>query len=49
MGIEDDILRLLSQGYSPSDVIAQGFKKSTVYKVHSQFYQDPASTHKGAW
>lgn len=49
MGIEDDILRLLSQGYSPSDVITQGFKKSTVYKVYSQFYQDPTSTHKGAW
>ena len=49
MGIEDKILRLLTQGYSPTEVIEQGFKKSTVYKVFSQLQQNPASTHKGAW
>lgn len=33
MGIEDDILMRLQQGSTPSQLVAGGFRKSTVYKV----------------
>ena len=33
MGIEDDILMRLQQGATPSQLVANGFRKSTVYKV----------------
>lgn len=49
MGVEDDIRRLLTQGYSPSEIIAQGFKKSTVYKIHSELQFNSTSTYRGAW
>jgi len=46
---EEEIARLLHQGLSPIDVIRQGYKKSTVYKVYSKRSRDPSSTHKGNW
>ena len=36
MGIESEILSLLSQGYTPKQLIGMGYKKSTVYKVYSK-------------
>lgn len=49
MGVEDEILRLLSQGASPLEVIGKGYKKSTVYKVYTQLQHNPTSTQRGAW
>jgi len=49
MGIEDEIFKLLTQGYSPTEIINQGYAKSTVYKVYSNLQHDPSSTYKGSW
>jgi len=49
MGIEDEIANLLIQGFSPTEIIQQGYKKSTVYKVHATHQRDPSSTYRGNW
>lgn len=49
MGIEDEIRSLLGRGYSAQDVIRQGFRKSTVYKVYSTLVADAVPVSPPAW
>jgi hypothetical protein len=49
MSIEDDIARRLLQGYTPSQLIDEGFKKSTVYKVNQEIKAHLMQTTKAGW
>ena len=49
MGIEDNIRDLLSQGYSPQDIIREGYSKSTVYKVYGEFTTEVVPVSAPAW
>lgn len=49
MGIEDSIRDLLSKGYSPQDIIREGFRKSTVYKVYNEFTAELVPVTAPAW
>lgn len=49
MGVEDNIRDLLSRGYSPKDIIRQGFTKSTVYKVYKEFIVQLVPVTAPAW
>jgi len=49
MGIEDNIRELLSQGYSPQEVIREGYRKSTVYKVYSELTTEIVPITAPAW
>lgn len=49
MGIEDEIRNLLSQGYSPQDIIREGYSKSTVYKVYNDFSAEIVPVVAPAW
>lgn len=49
MGVEDDIRSLLGKGYSPQDIIRQGYRKSTVYKVHNSFAPEAVPVSLPVW
>jgi len=49
MGIEDEIRALLAKGWSPQDAIRQGYRKSTVYKVHANFSAEAVPLTPPAW
>lgn len=49
MGTEDNIREMLGRGYSPSEIIRQGYKKSTVYKVYSKLTAETSPTTPSAW
>jgi hypothetical protein len=49
MSTEDDIARRLLQGYTPNQLIEEGFKKSTVYKVNQEIKTHLAQTSKPEW
>lgn len=49
MNIEDEIAKRLMQGSTPGQLIGEGFKKSTVYKVHQQIKTYLTQTTKSEW
>ena len=49
MGIEDEIHELLLQGSLPRDLIQQGYRKSTVYKVHNSLTTNSIPVSQSAW
>ena len=49
MSIEDDIANRLLQGYTPNQLIDEGFKKSTVYKVNQKITARSMPTTKPDW
>jgi len=49
MGIEDNIRDLLSKGHTPQEVIKQGYRKSTVYKVYSEFTTEVVPVTEPMW
>lgn len=49
MGVEDEIRSLLGRGYSPQEIIRQGYKKSTVYKIHSDFVPQTVPVAAPPW
>lgn len=49
MGTEDEIQRRLLQGYTPAQLIEEGFKKSTVYKVAQEVKAHLSQTTKSEW
>lgn len=49
MGVEDEIRTLLVKGYSAQDVIRQGYRKSTVYKVYSSSITEAVPVSPPAW
>jgi hypothetical protein len=49
MSTEDEILNRLLQGYTPSQLIDEGFKKSTVYKVYQKVKVHSSQTNKPQW
>ena len=49
MSTEDEISNRLLQGYTPAQLIAEGFKKSTVYKVNQEIKSQLISTTKPEW
>ena len=49
MGVEDEIRSLLAIGHSAQDVIKKGYRRSTVYKVHSSMTPDLAPVSPPAW
>ncbi len=49
MSVEDDIASRLLQGYTPSQLIDDGFKKSTVYKVNQEIKAHLMQTTKAGW
>lgn len=49
MPLEDDISRRLLQGYTPTQLIEEGFKKSTVYKVNQEIKARLVQTKKAEW
>jgi hypothetical protein len=49
MSTEDDIARRLLQGYTPIQLINEGFKKSTVYKVNQEIKARLMQTTKPEW
>lgn len=49
MNIEDEIKKRLLQGYTPSQLIEEGFKKSTVYKVNREVKARLMPTAKPEW
>lgn len=49
MGVEDEIRALLARGNSPQDVIRQGYRKSTVYKVYANFTAEAVPVTPPAW
>jgi hypothetical protein len=49
MSTEDDIARRLLQGYTPNQLIEEGFKKSTVYKVNQEIKTRLTQTVKPEW
>ncbi|HEV2225686.1 MAG TPA: TIR domain-containing protein [Nitrososphaerales archaeon] len=49
MGTEDEIRTKLLQGYEPQQLVDEGFRKSTVYKVAAQNRLITMSTPRSAW
>ena len=49
MSTEDEISRRLLQGYTPAQLIEDGFKKSTVYKVNQEIKAHLTQTTKSEW
>ena len=49
MGTEDNIRELLSKGYSPTGIIQQGYKKSTVYKVYNKLTAETTPITPSQW
>lgn len=49
MAIEDQIATLLAGGQSPADLVVQGFKKSTVYKVAARLRSDTSTAPQHRW
>src|SRR3990172_5214427 len=49
MSTEDEIQRRLLQGYTPTQLIEDGFKKSTVYKVNQEIKAHLTQTTKPEW
>ena len=49
MSTEDEIMQRLLQGYTPTQLIDEGFKKSTVYKVNQEIKSYSAQTSKPEW
>jgi hypothetical protein len=49
MSTEDEIQKRLLQGYTPAQLIAEGFKKSTVYKVAQEIRAHLMQTTKSEW
>jgi hypothetical protein len=49
MSIEDDIASRLLQGYTPIQLVNEGYKKSTVYKVNQEIKARLMQTTKPEW
>ena len=49
MAVEDQIAALLANGHSPADVVSQGFKKSTVYKVAARLRSETSKFPANGW
>lgn len=49
MGTEDNIRELLGRGHSPSEIVGQGYKKSTVYKVYSKLSAETTPVTPSQW
>lgn len=49
MSTEDEIAERLLQGYTPIQLINEGFKKSTVYKVNQEIKAHSMQTTKPEW
>lgn len=49
MAIQNEIRRYLTQGYTPQQVIAMGYRKSTVYKVYENVKSYETSITKPDW
>ena len=49
MSTEDEISKRLLQGYTPTQLIEEGFKKSTVYKVNQEIKAHLTQTTKSEW
>ncbi len=49
MSTEDEIAKRLLQGYTPAQLIDEGFKKSTVYKVNQDIKAHLMQTTKSEW
>lgn len=49
MSVEDEIRNKLMQGYSPQQVIQQGYKKSTVYKIYSSTKSQSFQITQPSW
>lgn len=49
MGIEDEIREKLQQGFTPASLVENGYKKSTVYKVHEIIKQFNNTTNPPKW
>ena len=49
MSIEEEIMKRLLSGYTPAQLIGEGFKKSTVYKVNQEIKVHSAQTTKPEW
>lgn len=49
MSVEDDITTRLLQGYTPNQLIDEGYKKSTVYKVYQKVKAYSMPTVKPEW
>ena len=49
MGIEEEISKLLQQGYTPQQLIQMGYRKSTVYKVYNSIKTYIAEVSKPEW
>lgn len=49
MSIQDEIANRLQQGYTPTQLINEGYKKSTVYKVNQEIKVHQMQTTKPEW
>jgi hypothetical protein len=49
MTIQDEISRLLQEGYTPQQIIEKGYRKSTVYKVYDTFKTYVTQIGKPYW
>lgn len=49
MAVEDQIAALLANGQSPANLVSQGFKKSTVYKVATRLRSETSTVPSNGW